>query len=138
MAELLNVISSLAATLQLMETVVEFLNNSKDASKDCGKLLKEISGVKSLLLDLKDPAGKAKSGVALLLAFSELAAPHGPLPEFKLMLERLATHLEPAVGSKKNQKVLARPFRREKLRDIFRSIDQLRTVCLLGLQKDPM
>jgi hypothetical protein len=138
MAGPLSVITSLAAILQFTETVVEFLNNSKDASKDCGKLLKEISSVYDLLFDLKVLVSKAESGDALLLAMTDFAAPNGPLLDFRLMLERLVTHLEPAVGLKKYQKALARPFQREKLRDIFRSIDRVKKLCLLGLQKDHM
>lgn len=132
MAELLSTI------LQSTESVVELLNDSKDASKDCSKLLKEISSVYDLLFDLKDLVSKAESGDAVLLAVTECAASNSPLAEFKLVLEHLATHLEPAVGLKKNQKVLARPFNREKLRDIFRSIDRLKKVYHPSLQKDHM
>lgn len=138
MGDPLSVTASIIAVLQLTESVVKYLNDAKDASKDCNKFLIEISTVNGLLFSLKDLVGRAELGETWLATTRSLGVPTGPLAQFKSALELLATHLEPVVGLKKAGKALTWPFKKGEVIDILNTIERQKTLFVLALQNDHM
>jgi hypothetical protein len=138
MAEVLGVVGSIIGILQLTGTVVNYLSDVQDASKDCSKILIEISSVNGFLFSLKDLVVRAELGETWLDTARSLGVPNGPLAQFKLALERLATHLKPVVGLKKAGKALVWPFKKGEVMDILSTIERQKTLFILALQNDHM
>jgi hypothetical protein len=136
MGDPLSVTASIIAILQLTGTVVKYLSDVKDASGDRNRILVEIGSVNGFLFSLKDLVGRAESDESWLATVRSLGVPNGPLAQFKLALERLATCLEPVVGLRKAGKVLAWPLKKGEVMDILRTIERQKALFILALQND--
>ena len=134
----LSLSASIIAVLTLSATVVQYLNNVKAATEDRQSILKEIAYTSGFLTLFKDLAEKAKWGEAWSVTATSLAAPNGPLEQFRRALERLVTKLQPASGVKKAVKVFVWPFQKEEIKDILDTIERQKTYFTLALQNDHM
>jgi hypothetical protein len=97
MADPLSISGSIIAVLRMTGTVIQYLNNVKGASDDVRSILIEISNTSGLLYSLRDLVAIDESW---LTTVKTLAAPSGPLEQFKSSLEYLIAKLSPAVGLK--------------------------------------
>jgi hypothetical protein len=128
MAEALGIAGSIAGILQLTATVVKYLNDVKDASKNCNRILIEVSSARGLLYSLNDLMGRMDPAMARSLS--------GPLSQFKWALERLVTRLEPAHGLKKAGRVIVWPFQKGEVIEVLHTIERQKTLFILALQND--
>ena len=133
-----SVTASIIAVIQLAGSVVSYLNDVKDASKDRNRMLVELSSVNGLLLGLQDLAERSTPTGAWLEIAESLTVQNGPLVQFKSMLERLAAILQPASTSKKIEVFLTWPFKKKEVADILQAIERYKTLFMLALQKDHM
>lgn len=139
MADPVSAAASMMTLLQLAGSVVRYLNDIRDASKDSGKILVEISSIYGLLFGLKDlaehPRGDDESRLATLRS---LNVSNGPLSQLKSALEQLVAILEPVARSKKVGSLLTWSLKKEKVTDILRLIERYKMLFVLALQKDHM
>ena len=138
MAEALGVAASIIAIIQLTGTVVQYISDVKDASKDGDRLLTELRTISVFLPILKDAADRAQSepGGQWMTTIRSLGVPNGPLSQFKLALETLARQLEPVVGWRKRARALVWPFKEKEVKDILGTIERQKSLFLLAVQND--
>ena len=136
----LSISASIIQILQFTSTVVQYLNDVKDASKECLKIRDEISSTSFLLYMLKDRAEHAQEGDDSSSTVRSLNVPNGPLDQFKNALERLAARLAarlaPAHGLKGIGKAVSWPLKKTEVKDILGKIERQKVLFSLALQND--
>lgn len=135
MADPLSISASIIAVLQMTGTVIQYLNDVKGASDDVRSILIEISNTSGLLYSLRDPVAVDESW---LTTVKSLAAPSGPLEQFKSALEDLIVKLSPAVGLKNLGKKIIWPFQKGEVKEILGKIERQKMLFSLALQNDNM
>src|ERR1700722_16235045 len=138
MADPPSISASITAVLRLTSTIVQYLNDVKDASEECMRIRDEITSASFLLYMLNDHAEQARLGEACLSTVRSLSVPRGPLEQFKRALEQLESRLAPLKGLKKIGKALTWPFQREEIKDILSTIERQKSLFDLALQNDHM
>lgn len=138
MADPLSISASIVALLQLTSTVVQYINNVKDASKERLRIRDEISCTSFLLYMLEGRVQQAHLGEPWLSMRQSLDMPKGPLEQFRGALEQLASRLEPSKGLKRVGKSLAWPFKTEEIKEILSTIERQKSLFNLVLQNDHM
>jgi hypothetical protein len=89
----LSISASIITVLQLSGTVVQYLNNVKNAQKDRQIILGELSSAIGILFLLKDRAERTQWRDAWSVTVESLNTLEGPLEQFKMALQRLASKL---------------------------------------------
>ena len=134
MAEVLGVVSSISAILQLASTAVRYIKDVKNAPDDEAKLSNEICAAHGILVMLKDRVEQQPN--TTLSTVGLLACPNGPLSQFQAALERLIKRLKPASGMKAAGKTLAWPFKKAEVEEILRTIERQKSCFSLAFQED--
>lgn len=138
MADPLSISASIIAILELTGTVVQYVNDVKDASAERLRIRDQISSTSFLLYMLKDLIQQAHSSEPWLSRVQSLGVPKGPLEQFKSALEQLALRLAPPKGLKGIGKALTWPFQREEIKEILITIERQKSLFDLALQNDHM
>ncbi len=106
----LSVSASIITVLQLIGTVIQYLNTVKGALNDRQRILLELCAVNETLYILKEQASQVQQGDIWSSTLLSLNKPNGPIMQFKTALERLEKKLAPAEGLRKVGKAIAWPF----------------------------
>jgi hypothetical protein len=133
-----DLVGTIIGIVQLAATVVQYLNDVKDASKDSHEILVEVSSTTGILISLKDLVSRSEQGEKWLDTIRSLGMPDGPLNQFQASLETLSTALEPAVGLRKLGKSFTWPWRQKDVKKILERIERQRSLFVLALQNDHM
>ncbi|KAH0537365.1 hypothetical protein FGG08_005844 [Glutinoglossum americanum] len=136
MGDPLSISASIVAILQLIGTVVQYLNDVGGASEDRRRILGEVTSVSGILFLLKDHGERTQWGDSWSATIKSLNVPNGPIEQFRIAIQRLASKLEPAGGLKKVGKELAWPFQKGEVREILSTIEHQKTLFNLALQND--
>lgn len=147
----LSVAASIVTILGLAFTVVEYINDIKDARQERIRLRDEITSASGPLYMLRDrieqeqmrmsadPDGPSKSWMS---SFMALASPGGPLEQFERALRELERHLAPFEGMEKQRrnfrKSLTWPFQRRNVERYISVIERKKSLFQLALQSDNM
>ena len=95
MAEALGIAGSIIALLQATQTVITYVREVEGANEERSNILSEANNLYHFLLVLKDKVpNRAQPGDTWFTMFRSFEAPGGPLEQFKLLLERLASKLK--------------------------------------------
>jgi len=132
MGDPLSTTASIIAVLQLTGSVISCIKTITDASSERQRLLDEIASIHYLLFLLKDKAEQAQRTSSL----KWLEAPKGPLEQFKLTLESLASKLQPGEGLKKVGKAFIWPFQKGDVKEILSGLERLKSAFNLALQNE--
>ena len=132
----LSLAASITALLQLTATVVGYLNDVKDASKDRAKVTIEVANVLGLLTCLQYRVKDAKSDDAWYDAIRVIGAKDGALEQYHSALEQLASKLAPGKGIKSLGRALIWSFEKKEMNDIISRIERLKTLISLALEND--
>jgi len=124
----LSISASIISVLQLTATVVQYLTDVKDSSKDRERLRLELCGIDSILCTLKNKATQAQQGDSWSMTLQSLCVADGPLEQFKLTLERLAKILAPPKGSKKVITAVTWPFQKGDVSELLNSVERQKTM----------
>lgn len=138
MVDPVGVTGLIIAILGLSQTVTQFLGDIKNASGDRIRLLCEIASVSGLLSILKDQAQQAESTDPWRTTIACLDVPRGPLEQFKVALEQLASRLAPTKGLENIGKTLTWPFQKQEVKEILNTIERLKSLFALALDNDHM
>ena len=136
MGDPLSVIASIAAVVHLTRRVVRYLNEVKDASTVCSRILLEISIASGLLSNLENLIGDAESDGTWLDTTKLLSGDNSPLTQFKRSVEQLATKLAPIAGLRKAGMAFIWPFKKDELIDLLADIERQKTLLLLAVQNE--
>lgn len=143
--------ASIVAILGLAFTVVEYINDVKDARQERIRLRDEITSASGPLYMLRDrieqeqmrmsadPDGPSRSWMSSVMA---LASPMGPLEQFKGILHELECQLAPFEGREKQRKNFRKSLtwllQRRDVEHYILVIERKKSLFQLALQNDNM
>ncbi|KAK3176371.1 hypothetical protein OEA41_007694 [Lepraria neglecta] len=139
MGDPLSVTTSINPVLQLATSVAVYLRDVKDASKDCKKLVLEISCIHGILATLSDTISDVEDSDAWAVTIKTLAEPDGPLTILQTLLKQLEAKLSKcasATGFKKSSKSLLWPFSSKKTEEAVRAVERQKSLLTLALEND--
>lgn len=132
----LSVTASIIALLQLSCTVLGYLTDVKDASKDREKCAVEVTNLQGLLFRLRFRLEDESSNEPWYLEVRTLGVKDGPLDQFKQALEQLQTKMTGGGRLKKVGDALMWKFSKEEVTIIMGKIERLKTLVQIALQMD--
>ena len=133
----LSAAASITGVIQIIGTVIKYLDKVKDADKDRTKLQNELSAVYGMLQMLQDQSKSNNTG-DWNDTLRSLESPHGPIEQLHKALEVLSAELAPAEGLKKLSKGIKWPFKEKEMKDLFATIDRQKGLLALARQNDHM
>ena len=139
MGDPLSVTTSIITVLQLASSVAAYLRDVKDASKDCKKLVLEISCTRGILATLSDTISDVEDSDAWALTIKTLAEPDGPLTNLQTLLKQLEAKLSKcasATGFKKSSRSLLWPFSSKKTEEAVRAVERQKSLLILALENN--
>lgn len=141
MADPLSITASIIAVLQLAGSVVGYLRDVEGASKDCRKLILEISSIRGILDTVKEIAVDVENSEAeqWSATIGALILPDGPVKRLESMLQELQNRLkqmDSAKGLKKLAKSLQWPFAKSETDNIIRAIERQKSLLALALDNN--
>ena len=134
--EPLSVTASIIAVVHLSCEVINYLNDIKDAPKECKRCLIEASHTQNLLLSLRHRLEEGQSGAAWFSEIQKLEDPHGPLSQYKQALKELRSRLQAQDGFQRAKRRLLWKFSKEEVRDILTRMERLKTIINIALEND--
>ena len=129
-------VASIVQLISATATVVQYLNDIKDAPKDRARLAREASNLLALLTNLRYRVEEAKSTEPWFTDIRSLGLAGGPLSQFQEAMETLEMKLRPETGLKKLGKALVWTLDRGDVEQILSKIERLKTFVSLALQND--
>ena len=132
----LSVAASIIAVLQLTGQVITYLNDVKDAPKECRKCMVEVSNSNTLLLKLNLRLSESSSQEPWYAEVQTLAVKDGPLDQYKLALQHLLAKVEPTNKVQKLAKILTWNFIKEEVASILARMERLKTLVSIALEID--
>jgi hypothetical protein len=134
----LSVTASVIAILQLTNEVVKYLNDVKDAPKECQQCATEASNLQNLLIQLLAHATQRHSGDPWFTAVQDLNAANGPLDQYREALERFRAKTIVENGAQKLKQRLAWKFSKAEVASIVSRIERLKSLVVIALELDSL
>lgn len=134
--EALGVTASIIAILELSITLLGYLNEVKNASKDREKCAVEASNLYSLLFSLRSRLEEGSSNEPWYNAVRALGVANGPLDQYKQALEQLQDKVTRGGKMKVVGHSLAWKFIKDDVASILARIERLNAVVQVALQMD--
>ncbi|KAL9045843.1 MAG: hypothetical protein Q9214_001186 [Letrouitia sp. 1 TL-2023] len=138
----IGITASFAAVFQLTATVINYINNFKDASQDRLRLRDELSSACFPLYMLKERLDQTDQDVSQLPSVQVLSGLNGPISQFKRQLEQLAAKIVPNYGKKNRVDHITTnitwPFKKEEVRTLLNAMERQKSLFHLALQNDIM
>lgn len=132
----LSVAASIIAVLQLTSQVITYLNDVKDAPKECRECMVEVSNSNTLLLKLNLRLSESSTQKPWYAEVQGLAAKDGPLDQYKLALGHLLAKVEPTNKLRKLTNVLMWNFVKEEVANILARTERLKSLISIALEMD--
>jgi hypothetical protein len=132
----LSAAASIIAVLQLTGTVIGYLNDVKDAPKECQQCTIEASNIQNLLINLRYPLEQEQDGSPWLTAVRALNIENGPLHQYKQALEQLLSKVEIQDRVQKVKMRLFWTFRKEEVASILARMERLKSLVTIALGMD--
>ena len=136
MADPLSITASVVAILQLTGEVIKYLNDVKDAPKECQQCTLEACNLQNLLFNLRYRLEEGQSSDPWFTAIRALAVAGGPFDQYKQALEQLQAKL---VADGTVQKVIQRlvwKFTKTEIASILRRMERLKSLVSIALEMD--
>jgi hypothetical protein len=130
------VAANVVAILQLTSVVIGYLNDVKNAPKDCQQCTIEASNLQSLLVNLRYRLEQGQTGDPWFTAVRALDVENGPLEQYKEALEQLLSRVEIQDGVQKIKKRLFWRFRKDEVASIIGRMERLKSLISLALDND--
>lgn len=131
MAEL-GVAASIIAIIQITQTTLKFLRDTRDAPQEQRDLFAEVSSLRGVLETLNDQAcdlDEDDSWRSILKLLED------PLKKISEILTKLNKGLQSA-GLRRLGRTVAWPFQKVEYKSIINGIERQKTIILLALQND--
>ena len=128
--------ASIIAVVQIAGSVITYLNNVKDAPKECRNCMVEISNSNTLLFKLHNRRSEASSHGSWHVEIQALAVKDGPLDQYKQALQHLLTKVEPKSKMRKFANVLTWNILKEEVASILERMERLKSLVDIALEMD--
>jgi hypothetical protein len=132
----LSVTASVIAILQLTNEAIQYLNDVKQAPKECQQCVVEASNLLSPLISLRYRAEQAQINDPWFEELRKLNVKDGPLDQYKQALELLRTRVEIGDGIQKFKRRLLWKFNKEQVAGILARIERLKSLVSVALEMD--
>jgi hypothetical protein len=132
----LSLTASVIAVLQLTGVVIAYLNDVKEAPKECQRCVTEASNLRSLLINLLYHLNQGKTDDPWYTAIRALEVKNGPLDQYKQALEQLRSRAEIKDGIQKFKKRLLWKFSKEEVVSILERMERLKSLVSIALELD--
>jgi hypothetical protein len=132
----LSTAASIVAVLQLTGAVIGYLNDVKDAPKECQQCMTEASNLENLLKSLLCRLVQGQAGDPWFTAVGDLDIKNGPLDQYKQTLEQLRSKVEVQDGVQKVKRRLLWKFSKEEVKSILARIERLKSIVIIALEMD--
>lgn len=132
----LSVTAGIIAVIQLTGVVVQYMNDVKDAPKECQHCASEASNLHSLLINLLYHLNQGHIGDAWFTSMRSLEVENGPLYQYKYALEQLQSKVEVRHGMQKIQRQLLWKFCKEDIETLLSRIERLKSLVSSMLALD--
>ena len=132
----LSVTASVIAILQLTGKVIKYLNDVKDAPKECQQCTIEASNLQNLLINLRYRLEQGQTGDPWFTAVRTLNVENGPLDQYKQALKQLQSKVDVGNGAQKIKRQLAWKFSKAEAAGILARIERLKTLVSIALEMD--
>ena len=132
----LSVAASIIAVLQLTGAVIGYLNDVKDAPKECQQCTIEASNIQNLLINLRYRLEQGQAGDPWFTAVRALNIENGPLDQYKQALEQLRSRVEIQDGVQKIKRRLLWKFSKEEVASILARMERLNSLVNIALEMD--
>ena len=132
----LGLTASVIAVLQLTGAVIGYLNDVKDAPKDCQQCTIEASNLQNLLITLRYRLEQRQAGDPWFTAVRALNIENGPLDQYKQALEQLRSKVEIQDGVQKVKRRLLWKFSKDEVASILARMERLKSLVSIALEID--
>jgi hypothetical protein len=129
-------VASIIAVLQLTGAVIGYLNDVKDAPKECQQCTIEASNIQNLLINLRYRLEQGQAGDPWFTAVRALSIENGPLDQYKQALEQLRSRVEIQDGVQKVKRRLLWKFIKAEVAGILARMERLKTLVSIALEMD--
>ena len=131
----LSLAASITAVLQLTGTVVSYLNDVKEASKERAQVAVEASMVYGLLTSLKYRIEDANPDEAWYTTVRMLGEENGALDQYQAALKLLASKLDTRKGTKVGRALMWK-FDKVEIAKILSKIERVKSLISVALTND--
>jgi hypothetical protein len=135
MAEL-GVAASIIAIVQITGTLISYLNDVKDAPKECSNCMIELSHSTTLLLQLRGRVSESKSEDPWYVNVQTLDVENGPLYQYKRSLDDLLEKVKTSSKMRKAVNALLWPWIKEDVARLFAKLERLKSLVNITLELD--
>jgi len=132
----LSVTASVIAVLQLTGEVIKYLNDVKDAPRECQQCTIEASNLQSLLINLRYRLEQGQTGDLWFTELRALNVENGPLDQYKQALEQLQSKVEIQNGAQKVKRRLSWKFGKAEVTSILGRMERLKSLVSIALEMD--
>jgi hypothetical protein len=132
----LSVATGIITILQLTTAVINYLNDVKDAPKNCEHFAIEAANLYNLLVELKDRLEEGGCNDAWYTSVQVLGMENGPLDQYKHALVKLRTKVSSCSGLKKIGNALAWTFNKEEVNSLILRVERLKSLIQIALEMD--
>jgi len=132
----LSVTASVLAIVRLTNETIQYLNDVKQAPKECQQCVVEASNLLSPLISLRYCAEQAQIGDPWFEELRKLNVRDGPLDQYKQALELLLKTVETGNGIRKFKSRLSWKFTKEQVAGILARMERLKSLISVALEMD--
>ena len=132
----LSATASITAVLQLTGAVIGYLNDVKNAPKECQQCTIETSNLQGLLIRLRYRLDQGQAGDPWFTAVQALNIENGPLDQYEHVLKQLLSRLENQDGVQKVKRWLLWKFRKEEVTSLLARMERLKSLVSFALEND--
>ena len=132
----LSAAASIIAVLQLTGNVITYLNDVKDAPKECQQCTIEASNLQNLLINLRYRFEQTQKGDPWFIAIRALTVENGPFDQYKQALEQLLSKVETQHVGQKIRRRLFWTFSKTEIANILTRMERLKSLVTIALEMD--
>jgi len=132
----LSVTASVIAILQLTGKVITYLNDVKDAPKECQQCTIEASNLQNLLINLRYRLEQGQTGDPWFTTVRTLNVENGPLDLYKQALEQLQSIVDVGDSAQKIKRRLVWKLSKADVASILARMERLKSLVNIALEMD--
>jgi hypothetical protein len=132
----LSVAASVIALVQIAGSVITYLNDVKDAPKECKKCMVEVSNSNTLLLKLNLRLIETSSQEPWYAEVQALGVKDGPLDQYKQALQHLLAKVNPTNKMRKLANTLMWTFVKEEVASVLARTERVKSLVSIALEMD--
>jgi hypothetical protein len=132
----LSVAAGTIAVLRITGDVIGYLNNIRNAPKECQQCMIEAINLQSLLVSLRYRLEQGQTGDPWFIAVQALNVQNGPLDQCKQALEQLLSKTDIQDSIQRLKKRIVWNFKKEEVASILARMERLKSVISFALEKD--